>query len=155
MLPVMNLELCYSRSKWKEMWDQFPIHVYFKIAVSNWRMVCTDWGRSTTVSFTWACERFSDFLVGLKFSIKNNHKPVIPLLSTKPLEELSVRGERFRLRMLRFAFNIVYVQGKNLIIADAPYTVPQMALDQHEKYLEEDVQPYMDVIVQALSATKR
>ena len=60
------------------------------------------------LAFTWACEYFSDFLVGLKFSIKTDHKPLIPLFSTKHLEELPIRIQCFRLRMLKFDFNIVY-----------------------------------------------
>ena len=66
------------------------------------------------LAFTWACERFSDFLVGLKFSIEANHKPMIPLFSTKHMEELLVRVQRFRRWMLRFDFNIVYVPGKKV-----------------------------------------
>ena len=54
--------------------------------------------------FTWACEHFSDFLVGLKSIIEMDHKPLIPLFSTKDLEELPVRVQRFRLQMLRFDF---------------------------------------------------
>ena len=65
------------------------------------------------LAFTWPCEHFSDFLVGLKFTIEMDHKPLIPLFSTKHLEELPVRVQRFRLQMLRFNFNIVYVLGKS------------------------------------------
>ena len=66
------------------------------------------------LDFTWAYERFSNFLVGLKFSIETDHKPLIPLFSTKHLEELLVRVQCFRLWMLRFDFNIVYVPGKKI-----------------------------------------
>ena len=34
------------------------------------------------LAFTQACECFSDFLVGLKFSIEMDHKLLIPLFST-------------------------------------------------------------------------
>ena len=40
------------------------------------------------LTFTRACERFSHFPVGLKFSIETDHKLLIPLFNTKPLEEL-------------------------------------------------------------------
>ena len=71
------------------------------------------------LAFTWACECFSDFLVGLKLSIKTDHKPLIPLFSTKRLEELPLRTQRFKLQTLRFNFNNVYVPEKNLVIIDA------------------------------------
>ena len=63
-----------------------------------------------------------------------DHKPLIPLFSTKHLEELPARVQRFGLRMLRFNFNIVRVPGKNLLIADTLSRAPLMALDQHNKH---------------------
>ena len=106
------------------------------------------------LAFTWACECFSDLLVGLKLSIETDHKPLIPLFNTKHLEELPVRVQRFRLRMLRFDFNIVYVPGKNLVMADALSRAPLMAPGQHDNHVEEDVQAYVDVIFQDLPATE-
>ena len=35
------------------------------------------------LALTWACERFSDYLIGLKFHIHTDHKPLVPLFSTK------------------------------------------------------------------------
>ena len=105
------------------------------------------------LAFTWACECFSDFLVGLKFSIETDHKPLIPLFRTKRLEELPVRVQRFRLPMLRFDFNVGYVPGKNLVIADTLFRAPFRAPDQHDKHLDEDVQAYVDVIFQYLPVT--
>ena len=43
------------------------------------------------LAFTWACERQSDYLIGLRFHMETDHKPLIPLFSTKNLEELPVR----------------------------------------------------------------
>ena len=90
--------------------------------------------KKEALAFTWACERFSDFLLGLKFSIETDHEPLIPLFTTKHLEEFPVRIQCFRLRMLRFNFNIVYIPGKNLVIANALFRPPQMAPDQHDKH---------------------
>ena len=75
-----------------------------------------------------------------------DYKPLIPLFSTKHLKELPVKVQCFRLRMLRFNLNIVYVPEKNLVTADALSKAPLMATDQHNKHLEEDVQAYVDVI---------
>ena len=33
------------------------------------------------LAFTWACERFSDYLLGLTFRIQTDHKPLVPLFS--------------------------------------------------------------------------
>ena len=77
-----------------------------------------------------------------------NHKPLIPLFSTKHLDELLVRVQPFRLWTLRFDFNIVYIPGKNLVKADALSRAPLMASDQHDistsrKIFKLDFQAYM------------
>ena len=35
------------------------------------------------LALTWACGKFSDYVLGRKFSIKTDHKPLIPLLNSK------------------------------------------------------------------------
>ena len=57
--------------------------------------------------------------------------------------------------MLRFDFNIVYVLGKNLVIADALSSAPLMAPDQQNKHFKEDVQAYVDAIIQGVPATEQ
>ena len=52
------------------------------------------------LAFTWACEHFSGYIIGLKFHIETYHKPLVPLFSTKNLDELPARVQRFRLCML-------------------------------------------------------
>ena len=71
------------------------------------------------LAVTWACERFQDYLLGLCFHIETDHKPLVPLLSTKPLDQLPIRMQRFRLRMMRFEYTIMHVPGKQLQIANA------------------------------------
>lgn len=33
------------------------------------------------LTFTWACECFSDFLIGIEFCMQTDHKPLVPLFS--------------------------------------------------------------------------
>ena len=40
------------------------------------------------LAFTWACERLSDYLIGLNFHIQTDHKPLVPLFSSKSLDSL-------------------------------------------------------------------
>ena len=61
------------------------------------------------LALTWSCDRLSDYLVGLKFHIYTDHKPLVPLFSSKKLDELP-----FRLRMLRYDYSISHVPGKEL-----------------------------------------
>ena len=58
--------------------------------------------------------------------------------------------QRFRLRMLRFDFDIVYVPGKNLVIADALSRSPLTPRDQLNEQFNDEVQAYVDMIIQDL-----
>ena len=65
------------------------------------------------VAVTWSCERFNDYLLGTTFHINTDHKPLVP--STKNLDELPTRIQRFKMRLMRYSFTISHVAGKNLI----------------------------------------
>jgi hypothetical protein len=43
------------------------------------------------LAITWACEKFSNYLIGTKFKLETDHKPLVTLLSTKDLAELPAR----------------------------------------------------------------
>ena len=71
------------------------------------------------LAVTWSCEKFSDYILGSKFEIETDHKPRVPLLSSKHLNDLPPRVLRFRLRMAKFDYTIAHVPGKLLYTADA------------------------------------
>ena len=79
------------------------------------------------LALTWACERLNQYLLGTRFLLETDHKPLVPLMSTKNLEELPVRIQRFRLRMMRYQYDIKHVPGKELNTADflsrSPYQI--------------------------------
>ena len=70
------------------------------------------------LAVTWACDRFSDYILGRPFEIKTDHKPLVPILSSKNLDNLPPRVLRFRLRLARFEYTIHHVPGKLLYTAD-------------------------------------
>ena len=70
------------------------------------------------LALTWACERLSQYLIGSKFTLETDHKPLIPLLSTKNLDDLPFRIQRFHLRMMPYHYDIIHVSGKDLHTAD-------------------------------------
>ena len=51
---------------------------------------------------TWACERISIYLIGLKFHIETDHKSLLSLLGRRSLDDLPPRIIQFRLRLMRF-----------------------------------------------------
>ena len=67
---------------------------------------------------TWACEKFSNFILGKHIEIETDHKPLVPLLGVKHLDSLPPRVLRFRLRLDRFNYSIKHVPGKLLYTAD-------------------------------------
>ena len=67
------------------------------------------------LALTWACERFSEYIIGMDFHIETAHKPLVPFLGNKNLEELPPRIQRFKMRLMRFKFTISHVPGKDLV----------------------------------------
>ena len=54
-----------------------------------------EWWRGTrtkeTLATTWACEKFASYVLGKKFTIETDHKPLVPLLGNKRLHSLPPR----------------------------------------------------------------
>ena len=73
---------------------------------------------------TWACEKFTTYVLGKQIVIQTDHKPLVPLFSTKNLDNLPPRILRFRLRLNRFDFTIHHVPGKELYTADTLSRAP-------------------------------
>ncbi len=106
------------------------------------------------LAVTWASEHLSSYLLGLKYRLETDHKPLLSLLSTKALDELPPRILRFRLRLMKFKFDIVHVPGKQLITADMLSRAPvKCTFTQKEEEDEEEVKVIVDAMVQALPAT--
>ena len=73
---------------------------------------------------TWACEKFSAFILGKCIEIEIDHQPLVPLLGAKHLDSLPPRVLRFRLRLDCFNYNIQHIQGKALYTADTLSRAP-------------------------------
>lgn len=94
-------------------------------------------------------------MLRLDFTIRTDHKPLISLLGSRAFGDLPPRILRFRLRLLRFRYNIVQVPGKNLITADTLSRAPlQTKLTTEEKLMETEYQVYVDQIMQHVPAIK-
>lgn len=71
------------------------------------------------LALTWAAEHFSDYISGVRNLIfESDHKPLLQILQTKNLDSLTPRLQRFRMRLMRYKYTIIYTPGKNLIIPD-------------------------------------
>ena len=74
---------------------------------------------------SWACEHFSDYILGKTITIETDHKPFVPQLSTKHLDNILPRVLRFRLRLMRLDYSIIHIPGKLLYAADTLSRAPQ------------------------------
>ena len=107
------------------------------------------------LAFTWACERFADYLLGMDFHIHTDHKPLVPLFGVKNLDELPIRVQRFRLRMMRYKFTISHVPGTSLLVADALSRAPCSDALSTDVRFQKKTEVYVDSIVQNLPATEK
>ena len=68
------------------------------------------------LAITWACEKFSEYILGKQILIETDHKSLVPLFSSKHLDDLPPWVLRLRLRL---TFSIVHVPGKYMYTIDA------------------------------------
>ena len=103
---------------------------------------------------TWACEKFAGYILGIRIQIETDHKPLVPLLGTKHLDDLPPRVLRFRLRLNRFNYSISHVPGKYLYTADTLSRAPIPATSE-ETDLQDVAESLMEMCVNHLPASNQ
>ena len=101
---------------------------------------------------TWACERFTDYILGKQITIEADHKPLVPLLSTKHLDAVPPRVLRFHLRLMSFDYSISHVPGKELYTTDALSRAPQQS-DHNDEQRALNTEHHISAISQHLPTT--
>lgn len=71
------------------------------------------------LALAWAADKFSEYVTGIPILFQTDHRPLIQVLQTKPIDELTPRLQRFRIRLMRYDYKIYYSPGKDLVVADA------------------------------------
>ena len=102
---------------------------------------------------TWVCERFQEYLLGKHFKLETDHKPLIPLLSSKSLDEMPIRIQRFRLRLMRFSYKIDHIPGKKICTADTLSRAPDSESDKADTDLQTEVNAFVNIVMENLPAT--
>ena len=93
------------------------------------------------VQYIGGCERLSAYLIGLRFHIETDHKPLVPLFSTKQrLYEFPIRVQIFRLRMMWYDFSISHIAGKHLVTADTLSRAPSQQPTTDDHKLQQDIE---------------
>ena len=104
---------------------------------------------------TWVSERFSEYILGAPFTIETDHKPLVPLLTTKELHKMPPRIQRFRLRLMRFNPEVIHVSGKQQLTADALSRAPASVPSVEDISLVNDADVMARQTLDALPATSR
>ena len=108
------------------------------------------------LAVTWACEKFTDYVLGRKFQIETDHKPLVPLLNTKQLDSMPPRILRFRLRLARYDYTVCHVPGKHLYTADTLSRAPVAESEPDDNSLQEEVEAFVNSVVErSLPATEQ
>ena len=105
------------------------------------------------LAITWSCEKFRDYLIGTRFLIQSDHKPFIPLLGSKDLDQLPARIQRFRMRLMWFDYNIVHVPGKELCTADTLSRSLRSGPTDTDRAFQEETTAFVNYVYKSLPAT--
>ena len=103
------------------------------------------------LAITWSCEKFAEYILGMRIDIETDHKPLVPLLSTKQLDALPLRVLRFRLRMDRFDFTIHHVPGKEMYTADTLSRAAVAPPGRVSRAFEEELEAFVESLVADLN----
>ena len=104
---------------------------------------------------TWACEKFADYITGIPFTLETDHKPLVPLLSTKDLSKIPPHILRFRLRMMRYSPEVTHVPGKVQVTADALSRAPVSKPDPADIHLVQVTEEFAEGALSLLPASAR
>ena len=72
------------------------------------------------LSILFGCEKFKKFLLGCKFIVKNDHKPLQKLFGSNSSipENCSARLQRWALRLSQFQYKVEYIKGSENVNGD-------------------------------------
>ena len=104
------------------------------------------------LALTWACEKFSMYLIGNSFTLETDHKPLISLFGQKNLDALPPQVLRFRLRLMRYDYHITHVAGKVLLTADTLSRAPLTQDFSESIALQESIEQFVFSVVESLPA---
>ncbi|KAJ8362552.1 hypothetical protein AAFF_G00369560 [Aldrovandia affinis] len=103
----------------------------------------------------WACERFEKYLYGLEgFKLISDHKPLVPLMNSKDLDNIPIRCQRLLMRLMRFNPMAECALGKTLVIADMLSRSPSRDT-QNNKGMHTDMEFYVAYIIDSMPSMEQ
>jgi transposase InsO family protein len=101
------------------------------------------------LGLTWACEKFKEYIMGLNVVLETDHKPLLQILQTKNLDELTPRLQRFRIRLMRYTYSVKYTKGTELLVADALSRNP-IKLQPTDEELGAEIEAHVNQVIRVL-----
>ena len=106
------------------------------------------------LALTYACDHFKEYILGIEIILETDHKPLLQILQTKPVDDLTPRLQRMRLRLMKYNYKVEYVRGKQLVLADCLSRAPEVLAKDHEGDLSEEIEAYIRFVINTLPASK-
>ena len=89
---------------------------------------------------TWGIRRMNMYLQGLRhFELETDHKPLIPIMNSKLICDLSPRLQYLRMKLLKYNFTASHVPGKDLDGADAFSRAPTSMPTEEDYEMEKEM----------------
>ena len=79
--------------------------------------------KKETLSIVFSCEKLHEYVYGLRFVVENDHKPLISIFQ-KALSKSPPQIQRFLLQLQRCNFQLNYVPGNQLFVANMLSRLP-------------------------------
>ena len=101
------------------------------------------------IAITLSCEKFHYYLFGSeeRFLSETDHKLLLSIINVQTLDECPPRLMRMKLRLIHYSFEVQYVHGKCLVIADALSRAP---VGDEDPRIEKVVQDHVAVVAEYL-----
>ena len=87
--------------------------------------------------------------------IETDHKPLVPLMTTKLIGDLPIRIQRFRIRLMRYNLVVRHVAGKDLNTADALSRSPLSVIEDNDSDLRNQAEYYVNTVMVNLPASDK
>ena len=97
------------------------------------------------LAIVYGCEKFNQYIYGRNVVIESDHKPLENIMR-KPLAETPPRIQRLPIRLQKYSINVVYVPGKQLIIADTLSRSHLNTLPDHDN-INEDIEVMIHTMI--------
>jgi len=108
------------------------------------------------LAVSWGCRKMHMYLHGLPhFKIQTDHKPLIPILNSKMLVDLSPRIQRMKMTLLPYTFTAEHVKGIDLKDADALSRAPTEQPNQQDQLAEQEIMHQVSAVIQSMPTTSR